>query len=385
MNKKNILTLGLFIACLHSCITKAEPCPTYFSDQHDVCRLVYHSDHWQHLKKDWKISIQNDGGGSNDEKVCYISKNIRVKSTTDQLLLILKKTNKKMTICEKLGHQHHRHFCKDKTDHNCYGYFSGKITMRRSITDYAPQHGYLEVKLVQPQVLNYQSQSPSQLPQSVHGLWPALWLLPWPAWGQVWAQGGEIDLMEVMDQGKTSILPEQKAFSTLHFGDVRYGTPDAFYRDEQNNQHWGFLLANYRVNSNIPDTYGFEWKKIKNNYWQMNFYFNKKLIWTKNVNRDKNTKFSFYDFEKNKIFYDDSFSKKIDSALFSPQGTGDPVKIFTRGLNNRSGLDGYHLIINITYGGNPFKYGFSEDADFNLLEAVMVIQSVKIWEIKDDL
>ncbi|HLX52611.1 MAG TPA: hypothetical protein VKR58_01630, partial [Aquella sp.] len=217
------------------------------------------------------------------------------------------------------------------------GYISGKIVLNNAITNYAKTHGYYEIVVQLPQ--NIPSTN-----QSVRGLWPAVWMLPTENSSTLpWPMGGEFDLFELVEQKTTAEAPKVNETS-LHFGPAS-GTSTWYF--ENGIQHWGYQIASSNFTYAQPQTIGFEWEKIgtaNDSYWKVTMYLNKNKAWSKNFTRNTSVKNNFAGFETNKTFFTTvAFSSKADPSSFSANKAGDPVLIFNRGLDNKSGIDGYHV------------------------------------------
>jgi len=259
------------------------------------------------------------------------------------------------------------------------GYISGKIVLNNPITNYAKTHGYYEIVVQLPQ------NTPSTN-QSVRGLWPAIWMLPTENSSTLpWPMGGELDLFELVEQ-KTAAEAPKVNDTSLHFGPAS-GTSTWYF--ENGIQHWGYQIASTNFTYAQPQTIGFEWEKIgtgQDSYWKVTMYLNKNLIWSKHFTRNANVLkknkdpkiSSFVGFETGKLFYTTSdFTTKADQSSFSANKDGDPVVIFNRGLDNKSGIDGYHVIVNLAFGGNPFN----PVPEKVLQTSVLTITSFKLWDL----
>ncbi len=240
-------------------------------------------------------------------------------------------------------------------------YLSGAVITKKAVTDYAKIYGYAEMNVVLPHNLQGVNN-----PYYAQGLWPAIWMIP-VAGAPVWPSGGEIDFMELMekaaDNPQSPITPSG-GFSTLHFGPSYEHDIGGGEGLRVESYSWSDFSESY----DKPMKYAFMWHKIKNTnespnyFWQISMFLNDQLVWTKNMN-----------------YNDMQLKQAINSSPIYQESSGDPVVIFNKALNNHNSLDGYHMKINLAFGGTPFK----DKVDTKLQTATFTIKSFKIWNISE--
>ena len=240
-------------------------------------------------------------------------------------------------------------------------YLSGAVITKKPVTDYAKIYGYAEMNVVLPHNLTGVSN-----PYYAQGLWPAIWMIP-VAGAPVWPSSGEIDFMELMekaaDNPQNPIVPSG-GFSTLHFGPNYESDIGGGEGLRVESYSWNDFSESY----DKPMKYAFMWHKIKNTsespnyFWQISMFLNDQLVWTKNMN-----------------YNDMQLKQAINSSPVYQESSGDPVIIFNKALNNHNSLDGYHMKINLAFGGSPFK----GKVDTKLQTATFTIKSFKIWNISE--
>ena len=249
-------------------------------------------------------------------------------------------------------------------------YKSAAVITKKALTDLAPIHGYMEITVQLPHKPKFDDESKSSTRVMPLGLWPAIWAIPDSKSTIQWPQSGEIDFMELMAKD-----PSKTSFSTLHFGPGDFTTD---YKGGQGLRIQEYTWANTNTKEgqntftyNSSQTFGYEWHKIPENpntpsYWQIAMYVNGEKKWTVNMKYTNNQFLNQY----------------LDSGYTN--GTlGDPVSIFNAALDNKgvdgkSGPNGFHLKVNLAFGGLPFIHS---GVDENLNRAVMSIQSFKVWNL----
>ena len=230
-------------------------------------------------------------------------------------------------------------------------YLSGKIQMKKTISQMAPNGGAFEISFNIPKN-RFEGDGGGEYSKSLaSGLWPAIWII---SRGAVWPTGGESDLLEMMHK-RESPQSTSTGFSTLHFG-PRRGV-DAVY-----DGHWGLKVASFKLSDEDTQSLYFSWRRTgKNMKWLMEQRVNGVSVWSQATDQVDR----FLNFEDGKKF------ERASAHEFSSRGDGNPAKIFQNAFDNLP----MYVNINLAFGGTPFSY-----VNRTLVSSIFIITRFRLWK-----